>query len=665
MTLEKYRSLLGATKGVVAYFAVDHKGKLLTQNKGALNEQFNQLEFASWLLNFFHAIDMYYPQCRCSMARYGNLQLYLRRGEGVLYAVLLNHEANLGAFTAAFDQQFAKGSAAHKNTPFHTAAEDSKTGGETVFMRLSQTGPASGAPTASVKPSTQPVGANKTASGKGVALVAAAVVLLLLLAFFLISGQGSAEADAGVEPVVAAASPSAGAAQQPSSPGSTLVTAEAEAQPEVSVEQWQAKLSAFKAWLEAEAGGLGQGSAPYASAVIAQMAAERAVQRGDASAATEALQQALDAYARSGYAALITQIEDDLEQGRLSAWVAEQNQLVRPVTEALAEAQAQFDSGRHKAAIEQLSELLSGLPQLRAEAISQLEALAVQSAQAGDVATALRLYKQLHQAEPTHQGALAFLYRNALEHGSTWTNDHSMDFIYLQPATYQRGASPQTDPMAERDESPHSVTLTKGFYLGKFEVTQAQWEAVMGELPGDIDRADAQLRGPNLPVHSLSWQQAQAFCERLSALEGLDYRLATEAEWEYAARAGTSGPFSTGGQSLAFDQANLYNPTTDPAPRPVGTSGPPNPWGFYDMHGNVREWCSDWWAPYPQSPVKDPEGPLDSAIVDINIANKIVRGGSFNDDYPLARSSSRLEANPVAASEQTGFRVVRTVSTFP
>src|SRR5262249_26689915 len=148
------------------------------------------------------------------------------------------------------------------------------------------------------------------------------------------------------------------------------------------------------------------------------------------------------------------------------------------------------------------------------------------------------------------------------------------------------------------DEVQHRVTLTGGFFLGVHQVTQAQWQMVMGSKP-------SRFKGENLPVERVSWDDCQEFCKRLAERDGKRYRLPTEAEWGYACRAGTATPFPFG-ETISPDQANyggyytygkgkegVYRQKTTP----VG-SFPANAWGLFDMHGNVYEWCEDWYGPY-------------------------------------------------------------------
>ena len=186
----------------------------------------------------------------------------------------------------------------------------------------------------------------------------------------------------------------------------------------------------------------------------------------------------------------------------------------------------------------------------------------------------------------------------------------------------------------------HEVTLTKPFYMGKHEVTQEQWESVMGKNPSDI-------KGAKLPVTDVSWNDCQEFIKKLNAKTDGGYRLPTESEWEYSCRAGTSTAHSFG-DSLTKSDANIDSGGS----KSVG-SYKPNAFGLFDMHGNVWEWCEDWHGVYPAELEIDPKG---SATGD----SHVLRGGSFDARALFARSSSRGRISKSSRYDGYGFRLART-----
>jgi formylglycine-generating enzyme required for sulfatase activity len=190
----------------------------------------------------------------------------------------------------------------------------------------------------------------------------------------------------------------------------------------------------------------------------------------------------------------------------------------------------------------------------------------------------------------------------------------------------------------------HEVTLTKPFYMGKYEVTQEQYKAVMGKNP-------SRTKGAKLPVTKVSWEDCQEFIKKLNKKTNGGYRLPTEAEWEYACRAGTTTVYSFGDKITPKD-ANYLDSVIGKSVA-VG-SYKPNAFGLYDMHGNVFEWCEDWLGKYPFA-VTDPKGPATGV-------SRVSRGGSFSDLESNARSSDRGNYlySPTDRLRSSGFRLART-----
>jgi formylglycine-generating enzyme required for sulfatase activity len=200
------------------------------------------------------------------------------------------------------------------------------------------------------------------------------------------------------------------------------------------------------------------------------------------------------------------------------------------------------------------------------------------------------------------------------------------------------------------DEQPlHTVRISKPFYLGQYEVTQGQWQIIMGHnrsrFQGDT----------TLPVERVSWEDVQEFLGRLNAKEGAStYRLPTEAEWEYAARAGTTTTYSFGNDTRQLEEYAWYRKNAGDHTHPVGQKKP-NAWGLYDMHGNVWEWVQDWYGAYAAGTVVDPAGPSAGS-------ERVRRGGSWYDAASSCRSAYRYEAAPSRRIVNVGFRLLQMVS---
>ncbi len=230
------------------------------------------------------------------------------------------------------------------------------------------------------------------------------------------------------------------------------------------------------------------------------------------------------------------------------------------------------------------------------------------------------------------------------------TNTLDMKFVLVSPGTFMMG-SPKEEKERKPDEAQHKVTLTKGFYMSVYPVTQEQWTAIMGKNPSKFQG------DKNLPVEQVNWSECQEFIKKLQEKDKRSYRLPTEAEWEYACRAGTTTPFHFG-ETISTEQANyngnyvygtgkkgLYREKTVP----VG-SFPANAWGLHDMHGNVWQWCQDLFAEYPKQDVAtDPLGTTGE--------NRVIRGGSWIDNPLECRSAYRGGCKPTLRHGLIGFRL--------
>jgi formylglycine-generating enzyme required for sulfatase activity/serine/threonine protein kinase len=224
-----------------------------------------------------------------------------------------------------------------------------------------------------------------------------------------------------------------------------------------------------------------------------------------------------------------------------------------------------------------------------------------------------------------------------------------MELILIPAGEFTMG-SPESDNNARDEEKPqHQVRISRPFYLGKYLVTQEQWESLMGNSPSDS-------KGTKNPVEFVSWDDVQVFLDRLNAKsggQGGKYLLPTEAQWEYACRAGSEARYSFGEDEGQIGEYAWYDKNSGHKTHPVGTKKP-NAWNLYDMHGNVWEWCQDWYGGgyYADSPPDDPPGPATGL-------SHVVRGGDWNGDAKSHRSALRGRYTPENRRNYLGFRVAR------
>lgn len=225
-------------------------------------------------------------------------------------------------------------------------------------------------------------------------------------------------------------------------------------------------------------------------------------------------------------------------------------------------------------------------------------------------------------------------------------NGVTMEFVLIPAGSFNMG-SPDSEEERDSDEGPiRRVQISKSFYMGKFEVTQAQYQAVMGSNP-------SKFKGDNLPVEQVSWNDTTEFCRKLSQKEGKTYRLPTDAEWEYACRAGSETRFYYGDdpQYSGLGEYAWYTENSNSTTHSVGQKKP-NAWGLYDMSGNVLEWCSDRYVDSLRNlSTVDPSGPASGQY-------RVIRGGSWNLNTSYCRSASRSRSEPTRWEYSYGFRVV-------
>ncbi len=211
----------------------------------------------------------------------------------------------------------------------------------------------------------------------------------------------------------------------------------------------------------------------------------------------------------------------------------------------------------------------------------------------------------------------------------------SIEFCYIPAGIFRMG----------RFGNFHRVTVNKSFYLGKYPVTQELWKAVTGNNPSDF-------KGEKFPVEQVSWEDCQEFIKRLNEQTGQNkYRLPTEAEWEYACRAGSNTHYSFGDERKKLNEYGWFYGNSGGKSHPVGQKLP-NSWGLHDMHGGVWEWCEDWYATYPRWKAIDPAGPSSGT-------DRVLRGGSWFDGPKRCRSSFRSYFSPDFRCNFFGFRLAR------
>ena len=222
-------------------------------------------------------------------------------------------------------------------------------------------------------------------------------------------------------------------------------------------------------------------------------------------------------------------------------------------------------------------------------------------------------------------------------------NGISIEMVKVEAGSFNMGATPEMENPYDSEKPVHRVTLTNNYYIGKYEVTQALWQAVMGSNP-------SYFKGDDLPVEKVSWDDCQDFISKLNAMTGKRFRLPSEAEWEYAARGGKkSRGYQYSGSNTLGDVAWYYG-NSGPKTHAVGTKQP-NELGIYDMTGNVWEWCQDWFGSYSSSPQTNPTGAASGSI-------RVCRGGSWNYSAGLCRTSYRGNNSPDDRFSYLGLRLV-------
>ena len=243
------------------------------------------------------------------------------------------------------------------------------------------------------------------------------------------------------------------------------------------------------------------------------------------------------------------------------------------------------------------------------------------------------------------------------------TNSIGMKLVLIPKGTFMMGLPESKEGRDKDDETQHEVTISKDYYLGVIEVTQGQYEKVMGTNPSHFQKQFIRKSDSSMyPVEQVSWEDAVDFCKKLSELPeekkaGRVYCLPSEAEWVYACRAGSKTAYSFGERSNSLGNYAWFGGNSMNQTHPVGERKP-NAWGLYDMHGNVWEWCSDRYGEYPKVAVSDPVGPREGSV-------RVLRGGSWCDVAASCRSAIRRRYVPSIRGNDLGFRLALISSETP
>ena len=227
-----------------------------------------------------------------------------------------------------------------------------------------------------------------------------------------------------------------------------------------------------------------------------------------------------------------------------------------------------------------------------------------------------------------------------------------VDMVWIAPGKFTMGSVADPQRFNTHDSPPHQVVLTEGFWIGKYEVTQKQWVQVMGRNPSIFNY-------PDHPVEKVSWNDCQDYIRKLNSMFPTHkFRLPTEAEWEYCCRAGTTTKFNTGDENSDLDRAGWHGGNSEASTHPVGLKTP-NQWGLYDMHGNVEEWCSDFYGPYPTGTVTNPSGATSGGSLNA----RVTRGQTWAGNYPYDGGCGRQLAHGIEPYWSSAYQGVRLVCT--
>jgi len=626
---------------------MDLKGSVLTQDLGSYANQIKRSEFATWILNTFYAIDSFYPRAFCLLFHYASGHIYLTRTDDQLITVMCRHGADVISIENAFSKH--RNAMAKSNTSGVVREKSKK--GETVFLKISETGSGATASPIPQKKSGPPVGL----------IIGAIVIICAIIGAVAFTMGGDKEDEAAPQTVT----PPVATTETPAKPEPK---AEPTTEPEKPVKQFTESTAAIArdraaalARIAKQQNADEQNAMHMARALATSQNALQKFNNGEFKEAVDLWGQSAASYGKAAVQSAEKNFNASLSDAGLSEISNYPTQLWISVESAIKDAKSYADEGNYTEAVATITAQSKKIPQLKQQLLQKLEKLAQNAASSNNVPQALDFYKQVAILDPKNKEAQDYFYKNRYKPGELMENSVGMTLAYIPPGKFVRG-SPDNEAYRDADETQAEVSISRGFFMATTEVSQEQWQDVMGQ-PMRMEDPDSDFMGRSLPVHSVTWEQAQEFCRRLSEKEGKTYRLPTEAEWEYAARAGTSTPYNTGKDRLTSREANIYDPSGEglDSISAVGSVGQPNAWGLYDMHGNVAEWTADWSAPYPDGAQTDPQGP-EAREGRVDLAMKIVRGGSFIDDAYLTRSANRSEASPVVANSYTGFRPVLVIA---
>ena len=250
--------------------------------------------------------------------------------------------------------------------------------------------------------------------------------------------------------------------------------------------------------------------------------------------------------------------------------------------------------------------------------------------------------KHKSQSKPTKGGTVKCVATKAsYSNGTLTVNGIKYNMVWVDGGTFRMGATSEQGSEISDEKPVHSVTLS-GYYIGKTEVTQALWQAVMGSNPSYFE-------GDDLPVEQVSWDDCQEFIRKLNSLTGQNFRLPTEAEWEFACRGGNNSRGYKYSGSNYIDNVAWYDGNSGDKTHPVATKSP-NELGIYDMSGNVWEWCADWYGDYSSGRQTNPKGPYGGS-------GRVNRGGSWYNFARNCRSSIRIDDYPTYRDDLLGLRL--------